>query len=521
MKNKITFGKASTETLLKGINLVYDAVAPTMGAAGKNVIYRSFFSRNPMVTNDGVSIAMMIDPEDEGEAMGADLMKQAARRTNDDAGDGTSTAIVLSKAIIEKGIEMVEAGANPMVLKKEISDAVKKVVAELKKRAKPIKTDEELFNIANLSMENPEVAKIIAESVKKVGVNGTVVVEESNGISIEKEEIEGIKFDKGYVSMYMATDPQTMNAVLEDVHVLVTDKSFNLNNDLFPLLEELHRQKVNKLFIIAENIQGELLGSIIANRAQNVFYCVGVSKPNDPDVLEDIAILTGAENLTSEKLSGGLVPMHFNSLGKARKIIVSEKSTLIIGGHGNKEKIEDRIKAIKTQIKETESQYKKEALRERLAKLVGGLVILKVGAPTEADMRYTKLKVDDAVAATKAAMEEGVVMGGGKTLYEISLAKTTTLGEEIVAYACQQPIRQIIKNAGFDPDAEIAVLSDGDAWNALTGKMTHDPIGDGIIDPAKVERIALENAASLGGVILTSHAHIAEIPKKQDSPSVV
>ncbi len=430
MSNQIFFGKEAINKLRVGIDITYKAVSATLGAAGKNAIYRSYFSQNPMVTNDGVSIAMMVNPEDEAEKMGADLMKQSARRTNDDVGDGTTTNIILAKAMIDKGIEKVEAGANAMILKKEMNDAVKKIVAEIKNRAKPIKTDEELFNIANLSMENPEIAKIIATAVKKVGENGTVIVEESNGLTLEKEDVEGIKFDKGYISPYMATDPTTMEATFKDVQRLVTDKMFNVNSDFFPLLEEVSKRGIKQLLVICENIQGELLSSLIANRLKGTFYCAVVQKPNDPEILEDIAILTGADNITNEKCSGSLMPLHFNFLGEADKVIVTKDSTIIIGGHGKKDSIEDRIKVIKGLIKDTDSNFKKEGYKERLAKLVGGMVVLKVGAPTEAEMRYLKLKVDDAVAATRAAMEEGIIIGGGKTLFEICSEKPMTLGEE-------------------------------------------------------------------------------------------
>jgi len=425
----------------------------------------------------------------------------------------TSSAIVLAKALIDKGLEKIKEGVNPMVLKKEIGEAVTKIVEKIKEKSKPIKTDEDLFNIANISMENSEIAKIVTESVKKAGENGTVIVEESNGLTIEKEEIEGIKYEKGYISPYMATDPSTMEAVLNDCMVLVTDKSLSLNSDIFPLLEEIHKKGVTQLFLVCENLQGELLSTLIANRVAGKFYTVAVQKPNDPDVLHDIAALVGAEALTSEKVSNGFVPMHWNSLGKAKKIVVTKDNCLIIGGYGLKDKIEARIKSIKTDLKD-KTGYKKEILQERLAKLVGGVVVLKVGAPTEAEMKYLKLKVDDAVASTKAASEEGIVIGGGKTLYEISQEKPTTIGEEVVYYACQQPIKTIIQNAGFEPEKIIKELKTGEVWNALTYRICKDPLKEGLIDPSKVERCALQNAASLAAIFLTSHCCIIDIPEK-------
>src|SRR5258708_17733385 len=317
--NKVYFGKEAQDAMKVGIDTTYRAVSATLGAAGKNSIFRDYFSKMPIVTNDGVSIAMMINLEDEAASIGSDMLKQSARRTNDEAGDGTTTNIILAKHIIDEGIKRIENGANAMVLKKEIDEAVKKVVAEIKKRAQPIKTDTELFQIANLSMENPEVAQIVADAVKKVGENGTVVVEESNNLMIEREDIDGIKFDKGYLSPYMVTNSQTMEARLSDVPVLVTDKSFSLNTEFMNLFDALYKKGIRQLVLICDTVQGEALATIIQNRVRNDkpedrFITVVIQKPNDPDVLEDIAISTGAELLTNEKSSGNLNSSHINSL---------------------------------------------------------------------------------------------------------------------------------------------------------------------------------------------------------------
>ena len=514
MKNKVLFGKEAIAEMKKGIDIVYEAVSGTLGASGKNAIYRSFYSRNPMTTNDGVSIAKMIDLEDEAQALGADLIKQAAQRSNDEAGDGTTTSVVLAKALIDEGLKKIEQGVNPMILRKEMQEAGKKIIKKLKEKAKKIETDNDIFNIANISMENPEIAQIVVDSVKKVGENGTVLVEESNRLTIEKEEIEGIKFDKGFLTPFMITDSRTQESVLNDVDVLVTDKMFSMNSDIFLLLEEISKRGINQLFVICENIQGELLASLIANRMAGKFLCVAVQRPNDPDVLEDIAILTNAKTITQNAVSGQLVPMHYNYLGKAKKVVVTKDSTLIVGGYGKKEDIDNRVKSISNEIKETDSQYKKGLLKERMAKLVGGIVILKVGAPTEAEMKYLKLKVDDAVASTRAAIEEGIVVGGGRALYDISQEKPLNSGEEVVYNACKQPIKKIIENAGFDPDTILKDTEAGVVFNALTYKTTKNPIKDGIVDPAKVERCALENAISVASTFITNGCAIVDVEDK-------
>lgn len=515
-KTELKFGTDFLASLKKGIDTVYDAVSPTLGGAGKNVLYRSAYSRAPMVTNDGVSIARMIHLKDETEAMGADLIKQAASRTNDEAGDGTTTVVVLSKHMIDKGFELIKDGANPMRLRKEISDAAQKVIGMIKDRAIPIKTDDDIFNIANISMENPEIAQIVVDAVKKVGENGTVIVEESNGLKIEKEEIDGLKFDKGYISPYMVTHPATMESILTETLVLVTDKTISTNSDIIPLIEDIHSRGIKQLLIICDNFQGEALSTIVSNRLGGIFNCVVVNKPNDTEVLHDIAIATGAEALTSEKVSGGFGALHFKCLGKAKKVIVTKDSTLIIGGYGDKEKIKDRIELLKTELKD-KTGYVKEQMRERLAKLVGGIVILKVGAPTEAEMKYLKLKIDDAVASTRAAVEEGIVIGGGKTLYEIAQATPETAGEEIVYFACCQPIRKILDNAGFEVDSILSELKDGDAYDVSENRVIKDVVKHGLVDPAKVERCAVLNAASLAKTVITTHCGIIDVIDSKNS----
>jgi chaperonin GroEL len=512
MSNEIYFGDESRSKVKVGIDIAYQAVAPTLGAAGRNVIYRTFYSRNPVGSNDGISILKELNIADEATQMGIDLIRQSSERTNTEAGDGTTTTVILAKAMIDKGLELIkDKKINPMILRKQINEAIKKVVIEIKKRHIDISSDEDIFNIANLSVENPGLAKMVVEAVKKAGENGDVLVEESSGMEITKEEVDGLTFGKGFISPYMMNNPITMGAELTDVLVLVTDKTMNMNQDLFPLLDEVNKKGIKQLLIICENVQGELLSSIIANRMKGQFNCVVVQKP-DSDTLEDIALITRAECLTSDKLTGFFTANHFFSLGKAKKVLVSKDSTLIVGGYADEDKVKDRIENLKREIK-TANGYKKDALKERLAKLVGGIVTIKVGAPTEAEMKYLKMKIEDAVAATRAALEEGIVIGGGKSLYEIGDKEAHNPGEEVIYYACQQPIRQIIENAGYNPDEEIPKLKDGEVWDSLNCEVCSDPIKKGLIDPAKVERCSLENAASSAALFLTSFATIVEIPE--------
>lgn len=517
-KTKPIFGKTSIEGLRKGIDTVYEAVSPTLGGAGKNVIYRSIYSRAPMVTNDGVSIARMIDLEDETEAIGADLIKQSAARTNDEAGDGTTTAVVLSKSMVDKGFEVIKRGKNPMLLNKEIQAAAKKVCQKIKDISIPIKTDEDIFHIANISMENPEIAHIVADSVKKVGENGTVFVEESNGLTIEKEEIEGLKFDKGYIAPFMANKISTMETVLNDVLVLVTNKQMSVNQDIIGLWNNIAARQIKQLLVICDSVTGELLSTIFQNRMQDVFNLVVVSKPIDDDVLSDIVSFTGADYLSQDKIPGAFKEEHFKFLGKVKKAIITKDSTLLIGGYGDEKVVKERVDSIKEEIK-TASGFVKEKLTERLANLVGKVIILKVGAPTEAEMKYLKLKIDDAVGSTRAALAEGIVIGGGKALYEIGLEKPLNEGEEVVYYACQQPFKKILTNAGLNPKSIIGRfwqkgIQKGEVFDVNKGQIIKDPIKEGLIDPAKVERCAVTNAASLASTVVTTHTTIIDIPKK-------
>ena len=506
MKNQVFFGQQAIDGAKVGMDIVYKAVSSTLGASGRNVGYMEYV---PKIVNDGVTIARQINLKDEHQRFGAELIKQVGEKQNEEVGDGTTTVIALSHAMIEAGLEKVSQGKNPMVLKREIETAVDKALKEIKPI--PVKSDEDLFNIANISMENPEVAKLVADSVKKAGPDGVVVVEESNGTSIEKEELDGISFDQGYISPYMITNPHKMEAVLIDVDVLVSDKMFNLNKDLFHIMNELAVQGKNQLFVVCGSLEGEMLSSVIANRVKGKFHLVAVKKPFDKEMLEDIAILTGGESITIEKGIDELSALHTSYLGKARKVIVKKGSCQIVGDDRNKDKVEDRIKSIKGQIKTAEG-YAKENLKKRLSKLAGGVTLIKVGAHSETEMKYLKLKIDDAVAATKAAVEDGIVPGGGRCLYDISLLPTKTDGEGIVAKACGFPIRKIIENAGDNPNEILPKLKQGEVYNVLTRKI-ENPLDSGLIDPFKVEKCALKNAASLAGIFITLNAVIIDIPE--------
>lgn len=516
MKNVTYFGKDAQDRMLEGVKTVYDAVSRTMGASGRNVAYRQFGA--PMVTNDGVSIARKIDLEDEAQSIGADLVKQASERTNDEVGDATSTSIVLAYHMIAEGLKKIHGeGANPMRVRREMEQSVKEICSSFEPI--DVDTDEMLFNVANTSMESPDVAKTVAEAVSKAGEDGMVIVEESSGTEIVREDLDGLTFDKGYVSPFMVTNPEKMEAVLEDVHVLVTNKTLNLNKDLFGLLEEVHKRGHKQILVIAADVQGELLSTLIANRMKGIMNAVCVKMPHDREMLEDISVLVGAQTVTEESGVREIGSQHLASLGVAKKVVVRKGSCSIVGNDLTKDAVEQRIKSIKHEL-ETAEGYHKSKLKERLAKLVGGVVVLKVGASTEAEMKYLKLKVDDAVAASRAALSEGIMPGGGYALYSQGIKKAKNEGDEIVRKACQMPIRIIIENSGENPDDILSRLEPGQIWNAATLSVCDDPIKEGIIDPVKVEKSALRNAASLAGIFLTTHAVVCDV-SREDGKNMV
>lgn len=524
-KNEILFDKKMMKKMRKGRAIIHKAVALTMGAAGKNIAYRSNYSGRPAVTNDGISVARMINLEDESEAMGADMMTQSAERTNEEAGDATSATIVLDYWMGEKGLEVVsdkkflgityKKGLNSMVVKRQMNESVSRLNQKISEIAIPIRSEEDLFNIANISFENREHAKTVADAVSKVGKDGEVRVEESSFPFIQKIDEEGLKFSKGYVTPYMITDPQKMESILTDVPVLITDKSFQLNKDLWPVIEYLNRKNVTKLFVICGGMSGEILASLIKNRMAGKFICVAVEKPYDDNVLEDIAILTGGKVISSVNNPGDLNENHVSLLGRIDKVIVTEKSTLIIGGDGDKKEIAARVEALKKEAEATEHSYTKDKLKERIAKILGGVVIIKVGAPTESDMKYLKDKFDDAVANTRSALEEGIIPGGGRVLYDFSLEPAVDAGDEIVKYACTIPMKTILKNAGINK-----LPLEGHVYNVLTGKVTSNPIEDGLIDSAKSQRCALKNAVNEASTFITLEGSIVDIPIKNEREMV-
>lgn len=520
MSNQQKRGNDAREALKNGVDAIYYAVAPTLGARGRNVVYRKY--GRPEITNDGVSIARRIDLKDPFESIGADLMKEAAENTNGDAGDGTTTSTVLARKIISAGMRSIDNGSNPMMLRRDIENATEAVLAELDKVAIQITNDDELLNIATISVESKEIAQIVTDAVKKVGKDGIVLVEESSGTSIEKEEVEGMRFEQGYTSPYMVSNMDKMEAVLTDnafdIPVLVTDKSFNLNNDLFPIVEGLHKSGIDKMLIIAEEISGELLASLIRNRLKNTFHAVVVKRPYNADMLEDIATLVGATAITAEKGIVKVLPEH---LGKARKIIVKKDSTTIIDGGGDSAKLKERIDSLRTQVEETEETYIKEKLKERLAKLTGGVAIIRVGASTETEMKYLKLKIDDAVNATKAALEDGIILGGGIALFHIGKnLNMETEGHAIVSLACIEPLNQILLNSGKTREeidaitTEISEKKGNIGYDAYTDEVC-DLIEHGVIDPVKVTKSALKNASSLASMLLTTEVVIADDPEKE------
>ena len=541
--NEVIFEEKAIDGLMRGMEITHRLVSKTIGACGRNTLYRSLYSRSPVVTNDGYTLARLIHLKDELEAMGADLLKQVASRQNEQCGDGTSTVIVLAYAMIVAGFTLIEQGKDPMSLSKEIIKSSEKIAEMIKMKSKQIESDEDIFNVANISMENPEAAKIVFEAVKKVGKYGTVLVEESNGTTIEREDIDGIKFDNGFLSYFMMTNPSTQQAVLEDCLILVTDKLFSVNSDFFPLLENINARGIKQLLVICDNMVGEVLASMADNKKLlyeslqkhqtdkegrlilQGFNCVVVQKPNDLETLHDIATFCGAEPVLNENVPTALSDKHFTSLGKAKKIIVSKDSTLIIGGSGDKKKVEDRIESIKEQMA-NKTLFLKDKLVQRMANLAGSIVKLKVGAPTEADMKYLKLKIDDAVGSTKAAMEEGIVIGGGKTLFEISQGYRETDGDDVVMFACGEPFRKILENAGIKPNHIIYGkhwwnkripgfnngISDGEVYDVLKNEYSNDPFKDGIIDPAKVERMAVLSAANLAAKVITLKDVIIDLP---------
>lgn len=532
MSNKLKFGAEARESLRAGAEQVYKAVSPTLGARGGNNSRQKF--GRPKITNDGVSIARSIDLEDSFEKQGADLLKEAAEKTNGEAGDGTTTAITLAYIMFSEGLKLIAGGMNSMVLRKRIETEVERIQVRLKEMAIPVSTEEDLNNVANISVENPEYGKIVADAIRDSGKDGIVIVQEDTIPGIHKELVSGYRFDRGWENAYLVTNPEKMEAVLEGkegspLYILVADKSWNLVGDLLPMFEEIKKVGCDKLLIIAEEISGELMQLITLNRMKLRFHAVVVKTPFNKDMLEDIATLTGATAITGAK---GIVNVKMSHLGTAKKIIVTQTTTTIIDGGGIG--IENKTIELRAQSESADEGYEKEKLQERLAKLTGKTVILKVGAATEAEAKYLKDKLDDAVNATKAATEEGIVPGGGMALFRIAVElypvserhwwdfffKRKEDFNDFMTKVLVSPLDKVVKNSGMT-ESETRRLrmelvldkNKNSGYDALKGEMVSDIIKAGIIDPVKVTRCALKYATSLAVMLLTIESVLAEIPE--------
>lgn len=527
MAKDIKFGEEARRALESGVNQLADTVKITLGPKGRNVVLDKKFG-SPMITNDGVTIAKEIELEDKFENMGAQLVKEVATKTNDVAGDGTTTATLLAQAIIREGLKNVAAGANPMILKKGIAKAVEAAVDAIKDGSQKIKGKEDIARVASISANDEEIGSLIADAMEKVTNDGVITVEESKTMGTNLEVVEGMQFDRGYVSAYMVTDTEKMEAVLDDPYILITDKKISSIQDLLPLLEQIV-QSGKKLVIIAEDIEGEALTTLIVNKLRGTFNCVAVKAPGFGDrrkaMLQDIAILTGGE-VISDELGLELKETKIAQLGKARQIKVQKENTIIVDGAGKQADIKKRIAAIKAQIEETTSDFDKEKLQERLAKLSGGVAVIQVGAATETEMKEKKLRIEDALAATKAAVEEGIVAGGG-TAYINAIPKVakllkTTHGDEktgvqIIVKSLEEPIRQIAANAGLEGSVivdKVKSSKPGIGYDVLKEEYI-DMISAGIVDPAKVTRSALQNASSVAAMVLTTESVVADKPEKE------
>ena len=524
MAKQILFDEDARRALERGVNALANAVKVTLGPKGRNVVLDKKFGA-PTVTNDGVTIARDIDLEDPFENMGAQLVKEVATKTNDVAGDGTTTATLLAQAMIREGMRNVAAGANPMIIKKGIEKAVKTLVEEIKKSAKKIETKEAIAQVASISAGDEEIGNLIAEAMEKVGKDGVITVEESKGMGTSLDVVEGMQFDRGYISPYMITDTDKMEAVMNDPYILLTDRKIGAIADLLPTLEKVVQQG-RELLIIAEDIEGEALATLVVNKLRGTFKAVAVKAPGFGDrrkaMLEDIATLTGGTVVT-EEIGRKLDTVELVDLGRARQVRVSKEETTIIDGAGDVTIIKARVKQLKVQIEESTSDFDKEKLQERLAKLAGGVAVIQVGAATETELKEKKYRIEDALNATRAAVEEGIVAGGGTTFIDIipSLDSIVATGDEltgvnIVRRAIEEPVRQIAHNAGCEGSIiveNVKKAGKGMGFNALTEKYVN-MIAAGIVDPAKVTRSALQNAASIAAMILTTETLIADKPEK-------
>jgi chaperonin GroEL len=524
----VKFGQDAREKILRGVNILADAVTVTLGPRGRNVVLDKSFGA-PNVTKDGVTVAKEVELEDKFENMGAQMVKEVASKTSDVAGDGTTTATVLARAIYTEGLKMVVAGHDPMTLKRGIDKAVEAIVKELKTLSKPTKEQKEIAQVGTISANNdPTIGEIIAEAMSKVGKEGVITVEEAKGLETQLEVVEGMQFDRGYLSPYFVTDPDRMECAFEDVYILIHEKKISAMKDLLPLLEQVARSG-KPLLIIAEDLEGEALATLVVNKIRGTLQCVGVKAPGFGDrrkaMLEDVSILTGGR-VIAEELGMKLENVTLQDLGRCKRIVVDKDNTTLIDGAGKKADIEGRIKQIRAQIEETTSDYDREKLQERLAKLVGGVAVVRVGAATEIEMKEKKARVEDALHATRAAVEEGIVPGGGVALIrasavldKLNVSDDERFGVKIVKKAIEEPLRWIANNAGAEGSIVLDKVKGGKGsfgFNAASEEY-EDLLKAGIIDPTKVVRTALLNAASVAGLLLTTEAMVAEKPEEKSS----
>ena len=527
MAKDIIYGEEARKALQAGIDTLADTVKITLGPKGRNVVLSKKYG-SPLITNDGVTIAKEIELEDAFQNMGAALVKEVATKTNDAAGDGTTTATLLAQALVREGMKNIAAGANPMVVKKGMQKAVDAAVEQIKKNSQAVNGSKDIERVATVSAGDESVGKLIAEAMEKVTADGVITLEEGKTAETYSEVVEGMQFDRGYISPYMVTDTDKMEAVIDDPYILITDKKISSIQDVLPLLEQIV-QAGKKLVIIAEDVEGDALTNIILNKLRGVFVCVAVKAPGFGDrrkeMLKDIAILTGGEVIT-EELGLDIKETQINQLGRAKQVKVNKENTIIVDGCGDKDAIKDRVHEIKNAIENTTSEFDKEKLQERLAKLSGGVGVIKVGAATEVEMKEKKLRIEDALAATKAAVEEGIVAGGGTALINAmpavkalvdTLEGDEKTGAKIVLRALEEPVRQIALNAGLEGSVIIDTINRegkvGYGFDAYT-ETYGDMISAGIVDPAKVTRSALQNAASVAAMVLTTESLVADKPEE-------
>jgi chaperonin GroEL len=523
---EITFHQPAREAILRGVRILAEAVAVTLGPKGRNVVIERGYG-SPLVTKDGVTVAKEIEVEDKLENMGAQMVKEVASRTSDKAGDGTTTATVLARAIFEEGLKLVAAGHNPMELKRGIDQAVEVVVAELKKQSKPTQGKKDIAQVGTISANGDEtIGNIIADAMEKVGKEGVITIEEAKGLQTTLDVVEGMEIDRGYISPYFVTNPERMVAEIEDPYILITDRKISAMADLIPVLEQVARAG-KPLLIVADDVDGEALATLVVNKLRGTINVCAVKAPGFGDrrkeSLKDIAVLTGGQ-LIADELGLKLDQATLKDLGRARRVVVEKESTTFVDGAGKKEEVEGRIKTLRRQIEESTSEYDKEKMQERLAKLVGGVAVINVGAATETEMKEKKARVEDALHATRAAVEEGIVPGGGvaylRTLPALAALKPATEGQgfgvEIIRKALEFPARRIAENAGWEAPIVIARIQEGKGafgFNAQT-EVFEDLTAAGVIDPTKVSRTALQNAASVASLLLTTEASISDRPKK-------